>query len=112
MFCWAQRPQAWPGACAATASVPVLSCLNARLPNGDRYYELGNRDLRVSVKVDNRSAERRADAGKSKQMSAVGNGIESGVATRSSKEVSILNVVLVVSRGKHEERRVDRVAAR
>jgi hypothetical protein len=44
----------------------------------------------VSVKVDNRSAERRADAGKSKQMSAVGKGIESGVATRSSKEVSIL----------------------
>ena len=66
----------------------------------------------MSVKADNRSAERRADAGKSKQMSAVGNGIERCVATRSSKEVSLLNVVLVVSRGKHEERRVDRVAAR
>jgi hypothetical protein len=111
VFCSAQRPQAWPGACAATASVPVLSCLNARLPKGDRYYELGNRDLRVSVKVANRSVERRADAGKSKQMSAVAKGIESGVATRSSKEGSILNVVLVVSRSKHEERRVDRVTA-
>jgi hypothetical protein len=66
----------------------------------------------VSVKVDNRSVGRRADAGKSKQMSAVGKGIERCVATRSSKEVSILNVVLLVSRGKHEERRVDRVTAR
>jgi hypothetical protein len=66
----------------------------------------------VSVKADNRSAERRADAGKSKQMSAVGNGIERCVARRSSKEVSLLNMVLVVSRGKLEERRVDRVTAR
>lgn len=93
MFCSAQRPQAWPGACAATASVPVLSCLNARLPKGDR---LGTRESRFARECQGRyrSAERRADAGKSKQMSAVGKGIER-CCDQSSREVSILNVVLV-----------------